>query len=268
MCSGEKLQRVNLPCVEIATVVKTERVAKNGYLTEFRSPKIGALANAGQFVMVSFLEVLDPLLPRAYSISDVNGENLSLFYTAIGKGSKRLSMLRPGDIVRINGPLGNGFPIPSREENIWIAVGGSGAALLPILSKMMVRSGSHFQVFYGARTKDEIAEFGVDSVRYATDDGSVGYHGTVVQFLEEALFHDSGSVYEMPSRIFACGPTPMLVSLQGKIGKKIPTYISVETPMACGMGLCQGCPVKVKGKADYLLACKDGPVFESQEIEL
>lgn len=218
--------------------------------------------------MASFPGVLDPLLPRAYSVCDIDEECITLFYAAIGKGSKRLSCLQPDEVIRLNGPLGNGFPTPSRGEEIWVVVGGSGAALLPILTKFSKKAGALLKIFYGARTKSHIADLGSYSVQYATDDGSFGYHGTVTQLMKTKMKDDtSNKVERMPSKIFACGPTPMLIYLQREVGPEIQTYLSVETPMACGTGFCQGCPVKIRGKTDYFLACKDGPVFESQQIE-
>jgi dihydroorotate dehydrogenase electron transfer subunit len=265
---SEGLQPASVPCLESAVVVEAKLVAEREFLSKFHAPKIAAAVKAGQFVMASFPGTLDPLLPRAYSVCDIGGENITLFYAAIGKGSKRLSCLKPGEVVRLNGPLGNGFPTPSRGEEIWVVVGGSGAALLPILIKSAKKVGASLQIFYGARTRSQIADFGSDSIQYATDDGSIGYHGTVVQLIRNEMKRLTLSEVERkPSKIFACGPMPMLASLQQEVGTEVQTYLSVETPMACGMGFCQGCPVKIRGKMDYFLACKDGPVFESQQIE-
>ncbi|MFZ1082575.1 MAG: hypothetical protein WAO19_11705 [Candidatus Kryptoniota bacterium] len=259
---------MSVPCLETAIVVETIPVAEKGFLSKFRAPKIAAAVKAGQFVMASFPGILDPLLPRAYSVCDVDGECVKLFYVAVGKGTKRLSSLKQGEVIRLNGPLGNGFPTPLRGEEVWVVVGGSGAALLPILIKSSEKADASLQIFYGARTKSQIASLGSNSIHYATDDGSIGYHGTVVQLMKKEMKRiDSNEVERKPSKLFACGPTPMLASLQQEIGTEVQTYLSVETPMACGMGFCQGCPIKIRGKMDYSLACKDGPVFESQQIE-
>jgi len=273
---------MSVPCLESAAVVETKQVGEREFLSKFRTPKIAAEVKPGQFVMVSFPDTIDPLLPRAYSVCDVDGDCLKLFYAAVGKGSKRLSRLSRGEIVRLNGPLGMGFPMPVPGENIWIVVGGSGAALLPILIKMSKKNGATMKIFYGAKTKEHICNELVealnateaDSINYATDDGTFGYHGTVVQLMKNKMPYPSTGKGAIPSKIFGCGPTPMLIALQQGFGTAILTYLSVETPMACGMGFCQGCPVKISAEsddvragADYFLACKDGPVFESQLIE-
>lgn len=248
--------------LEHASVIGTRTVAARTFLTEFHSPKIAAEVKAGQFVMASFPGSLDPLLPRAFSICEVKKESLSLFYVAVGKGTSRLANMRTGETVVLNGPLGTGFPEPEAGEKVWIAVGGSGAAVLPIIASSAKDAGTSLTAFYGARTESLLMQLNSIEPNIATDDGSRGFHGTVVELMKKELRVGK------PDKIFACGPTAMLVNVQKELGDTIPTFISVETPMACGMGLCQGCPVKKKDGTGYLLACKDGPVFDAREVEL
>lgn len=248
--------------LETAITVDTREVADRTYITRFKSPRIAPLVSAGQFVMVSFPETSDPLLPRAFSVCDADGDLLSLLYVAIGRGTRRISRLIPGDPLIFNGPLGQGFPEMKKGDRVWAAVGGSGAALIPILARAAGESGSELRFFYGARAGRQLVPFPqAQSVTYATDDGSEGFHGNVVELLKKEL------TKQKPDMLFACGPTPMLVNMQKEFGRELPTYLSVETPMACGMGFCQGCPVKRAGEGDYYLACKDGPVFRSTDIE-
>lgn len=248
--------------LETAVTVDTRKVAEQTFISTFRSPRISALVEAGQFVMVSFPGTIDPLLPRAFSVCDVEDDTLSLLYVAVGRGTRKISELMPGAELILNGPLGNGFPERESGRKIWVAVGGSGAAILPILSRSAKRVGSEVRFFYGARTMSQLVPFKeATNIAHATDDGSAGFHGNVVGLLKQELRRDT------PEMLFGCGPTPMLVSMQKEFGTKIPTYLSVETPMACGMGLCQGCPIKKSDSVDYYLACKDGPVFRSTEIE-
>ncbi len=248
--------------IEAAIVVSTREVAERTFITDFRSPEIAPLVRPGQFVMVSFPNSTDPLLARAFSVSDVRGKNISLLYTAVGKGTSRLSRLKKGASVLINGPLGNGFPGFVKHEKVWAVLGGSGAALIPILSKYAKRGQASIKIFYGARTKRQLVNFGDVKPYYSTDDGTKGYHGTILDLVKKQLKK------QHPDRIFACGPTGMLVALQRSLDASVPLYVSVETPMACGMGFCPGCPVKMRNEPGYFLACKDGPVFDSKEVEL
>lgn len=248
--------------LETTVAIDTREVAERTYVTTFHSSRIAPLVKAGQFVMASFPETSDPLLPRAFSVCDATNETLSLLYVAVGRGTRKISRLSPGESLVLNGPLGNGFPEMRSGQKIWAAVGGSGAALIPIMSRTAKRAGCDLRFYYGARTKGQLVAFEkVSSIKHATDDGSEGFRGNVVELLKEEI--KTGT----PDALFGCGPTPMLVNMQKEFGSRIPTYLSVETPMACGMGLCQGCPVKKSSQSDYYLACKDGPVFRSTEIE-
>ncbi len=248
--------------LETAVILDTRLAAERTYISRLRSPQIVPIVEAGQFVMVSFQDTLDPLLPRAFSVCDATGDTLSILYVAVGRGTRKISGLFPGEKLILNGPLGTGFPRMERGKNIWVAVGGSGAAIVPILSRSAGKAGSELRFFYGARSKSQLVPFEISAyTAHATDDGTAGFHGNIVDLMKLEL---KGAE---PDMVFGCGPTPMLVSMQKEFGNRIPTYLSVETPMACGMGFCQGCPVKRSGDADYYLACKDGPVFRSTEIE-
>ncbi|HQT91383.1 MAG TPA: dihydroorotate dehydrogenase electron transfer subunit [Candidatus Kryptobacter bacterium] len=248
--------------LETAVTIDTLEVAERTFMTRLRSPKIAPAVTPGQFLMVSFPETSDPLLPRAFSVCDASGDTLSLLYVAVGRGTRRISRLMPGEPLILNGPLGRGFPEMAAGQKVWAAVGGSGAALIPILSRAAVKAGSNLHFYYGARTRRHLVPFNdVTGVHHATDDGSEGFHGNVVEMLKKEL--QAGT----PDILLGCGPTPMLIAMQKEFGNRVQTYLSVETPMACGMGLCQGCPVKKAGEKDYHLACKDGPVFKSDEIE-
>ncbi len=247
--------------MELSQVLGTRSLGGNLFITRFRSPNIAFAVLPGQFVMVSFEGVLDPLLPRAFSVCDVSGEDVFLFYAAIGKGTRMMSELRAGDMVTMNGPLGRGFPDVSAGKMVWIVVGGSGMAVVPLLARRLNRRDAKFEIFSGARTESHLVHFDGISTRDATDDGSKGYHGTVVDLIKESFQKDK------PDKLFACGPTRMLEAVQSEFGGTVPTYLSVEAPMACGMGFCQGCPIRIAGGEGYYLACKDGPVFRSDEID-
>jgi len=101
---------------------------------------------------------------------------------------------------------------------------------------------------------------------YATEDGSIGFRGYITDLLEEQLLKSSGE----KRIIYACGPNPMLKALEKVIeSHKVSCQVSVETLMACGMGVCMGCPVELKNKSGtYVYACKEGPVFNINEINL
>ncbi len=249
--------------LETATTIDTKQFAERTYVTRFHCPGIARLVSAGQFLMVSFPETSDPLLPRAFSVCDASADTISLLYVAVGRATRKISQLLPGEPLIFNGPLGTGFPVLHEREKIWTVVGGSGAAVIPILNRAAEKAGCEMRFFYGARTANLLVKFEeVRLMRFATDDGSIGFHGNAVEVVKNEL---GGT--EPPDALFGCGPTPMLAGMQKEFGHRFPTYLSVETPMACGIGFCQGCPVKKAEGNEYFLACKDGPVFRSTEIE-
>jgi dihydroorotate dehydrogenase electron transfer subunit len=114
---------------------------------------------------------------------------------------------------------------------------------------------------------DDLNEIGVD-VRTATDDGSCGYNGMVSDLFKNVLSEGKHNLAK--SKIFSCGPMPMLKAVaQIAKEKNVPAYVSLEEKMACGVGACMGCACEVisaNGDTQYKMVCTDGPVFNAQEI--
>jgi dihydroorotate dehydrogenase electron transfer subunit len=103
-------------------------------------------------------------------------------------------------------------------------------------------------------------------VRIATDDGSRGHHGLVTDLLEQALNEATGQV-----RVVTCGPEPMMAAVSRIAARRgVACQVSLETPMACGIGICFTCVAKVRdesGAWDYKRTCVEGPVFDAAKIE-
>ena len=227
---------------------------------------IANTAVPGQFVMV-YLKDKSKVLPRPISICEVDKKNglFRLIFRIMGEGTKELSKMEVGEYIEILGPLGNGFLLPQKEEQYLIVGGGIG--IFPLLELVKQLHGTK-QIVLGYRNKDtflveEFQKYG--QVQIATDDGSLGTQGTVI----DALKNDTMS-YQM---IFACGPLPMLKGVK-QIAKKynIPAQISMEERMACGIGACLGCVCKSTELDPHSnvynkRVCKDGPVFFSDAIE-
>ncbi|MDT8324186.1 MAG: dihydroorotate dehydrogenase electron transfer subunit, partial [Bacteroidota bacterium] len=118
--------------------------------------------------------------------------------------------------------------------------------------------------FLGARTAARVVRRGLVNLQVATDDGSEGFHGNVIDCLDAYL----ASVAVDRPMIFACGPNPMLKATQAyALEHDIPCELSLESEMACGIGICQGCPIeKHHGERKYSLVCTEGPCFDSHDI--
>ncbi|MCA0388546.1 MAG: dihydroorotate dehydrogenase electron transfer subunit [Bacteroidetes bacterium] len=179
-----------------------------------------------------------------------------------GEGTRNLSDKKPGDMLDIIAPLGKGFRIDEDFDHAIIIAGGIGVAPFPLLTKRL--TGKKVTTFLGGRSATDIVTYGLENVITATDDGSLGVKGTVVDLFSAHLdeFRDE------KIKVFACGPSPMLRVLQQLLlGENINGEISTECAMACGFGICQGCPVENShDETKYLLVCKDGPVFNVKDV--
>jgi dihydroorotate dehydrogenase electron transfer subunit len=221
----------------------------------------------GQFAMLSpgplpAAPRFDPLLPRPMAVFRREGAALEILYKVSGRGTALLAAARPGDAVRVVGPLGRGFPLPAAGERALLVGGGTGIASLFDLAARARRE-AEVVVLLGARSAaelmalEEFRALGVE-LRLASDDGSAGRRGLVTELLEEALA-------EGPARVYACGPTPMMRRAAALAGDAC--VLSLENRMACGYGVCLGCAVP-RREAGYALVCRDGPVFAAGELRL
>lgn len=207
-------------------------------------------ATPGQFVMV-WIPGVDEV---PMSLSSI-GKTKSITVKGIGEASKAIHKMNVDDYVRIRGPYGNGFSLDG-FKNILIVAGGVGAAaLMPAIRK------TGCDTIIGARSADEIildeeAKRYSKNVWISTDDGSRGFHGNSVQLAKEKM---SIEKYDL---IIGCGPEVMLFFLHKACKEKgVDCQLSLERHMKCGTGVC-GCCV-----LDALRVCKDGPVFNSKQLD-
>lgn len=258
-------------------VVRHEEVAAGHRLLCLEAPEIASLAVPGQFLHVRCSDGLDPILRRPLSIhyADRDRGRVCILYRVLGRGTSLLARRKPGEHVDLMGPLGRGYTLPAAGEKVAVIGGGVGAAplffLLGEIKKICGREAGGVTVFLGAPNKDllpgagQIREMGFP-LEIATDDGSAGLKGTVVDLFVAAA-GDKG--YD---RIYACGPLPMLRALAGVVGPKQEAEASVEEHMGCGVGACLSCACKVRagggGGFRYAHVCTEGPVFNLRELVL
>ncbi len=213
----------------------------------------------GQFVEVLVEGSRDVMLRRPISVHDVDEERgtLSLLVQIVGNGTRKLAELKVGDKLNLVYPLGHGFTSDLRPQTSALLVGG-GAGIAPLLhlSKVLKGRGVDCTILLGGRTaelipvRDEFAPYG--RVCIATDDGSLGHKGLVV---EHPAFGES---YDM---IYTCGPTPMMKAVARSAAQRgIRCEVSLENMMACGVGACLCCVTDTD--QGHRCVCKDGPVFD------
>lgn len=254
---------------EKAVVIGQEQIAGGIYSLVLKT-RAAQTAVPGQFVSV-YCKDQTKLLPRPISICEIDKKEgtLRLVYRVTGKGTgtEEISTLAAGDTIEVLGPLGNGFPL--QGERPMLIGGGIGVPPMLELAKALCAGGSRVSSVLGYRSndlflKDQFTAYG--DVYIATDDGSVGTHGTVVDAIKEQQL-DADIIY-------ACGPKPMLRAVKEYAAEKgITCYVSMEEHMACGIGACLGCVCQTKDVDHHshvhnTRICKDGPVFLAEEVEL
>ncbi len=254
-------------CIKRFKVVSNEEVKENFYKLKFLAPEISKLSEPGQFVHIKVSDSLDPLLRRPFSIFDVSDDGFEILYKIVGRGTEVLKTVMPGDDLDVFGPLGNGYKTVQGKKPAIVA-GGVGIASLFAYAKS-VRKKSPL-VFIGAETEsnllcdDELRSIGIE-VFTSTEDGSVGYRGVVIDLFMRVMERRS----EMDKiAIFACGPVGMMKEICSLSKKRnIPSQLSLESYMGCGLGVCLGCAVR-STDGGYRRVCKDGPVFSVDEVIL
>ncbi len=249
-----------------AKLLKNDQLAEKYWKMRFLCPEIAKEAEPGQFIEVYF-ENSVKLFPRPFSIANSDGKHIDLIYKSIGSQTEIMTTWEIGETVQILGPLGNSFEIDDSVKSHILVGGGVGLAPMVFMSKVMKEKNMNFVFFSGGRDDNEYFPTLEDknNMYISTDNGSLGFYGNVVQNLENEI-----SNLEKPAVIYACGPEKMCEALKYFADKhKLEVQISMETIMACGMGLCQGCAIKTydnKGNDKISLVCKDGPVFKGNEI--
>lgn len=252
-------------------IISNRKITSDTYLLELESVELAKESTPGQFVMVKVGNSTDPLLRRPFSICDADKNGtVRILYRIVGKGTKILSNKKKGEFLSVLGPLGSKFIFPGPDQKAILVAGGIGIAPIFFLGQRL--KPGNFDFLTGFKTSEEI--IGVEDISgtqsfelsIATDDGSFGYSGMVTDLLEEKL-----KQYQKSGIIYACGPLPMLKQAALVAQKQdFSCQVSVETFMACGLGVCQGCVVKVTASEsgeDYQRACREGPVFDANIIE-
>lgn len=244
-------------------LVDTKEIQENIYIQKIFSPELAFELKPGQFLNIRVSETVYPLLRRPFSISDVEGDHIFLMYNILGEGTKILAHKPYGELVDILGPLGNGFNLDDDYETAVIVAGGLGAAPFPFFTRKLSQN-KNIVTFVGGRNKKDVITYGMKNVYTSSDDGSEGKKGTVVDLFSSHL----NELTKSKIKVFACGPNAMLRALkQVCIDNSIECEVSTECAMACGFGICQGCPIESSRKQDtYLLVCKDGPVFNVKDV--
>jgi len=250
--------------IEDFTVKENRRLNNDLFVLELTGNNYLPSLKPGQFCQVKIEGNPETFLRRPISIHDVDYEQntIKLLVQIAGKGTKKLSSLRQGDILNIIYPLGNSFSLPAENTQILLVGGGCGVAPLLFLGKYLKSKGYKPDVLLGFRNSDRIIEYdecsGIGTVYLTTEDGSKGEKGFVTdhKVLKDHHF----------DHICCCGPESMMKAVAGYCLKHgIECEVSLEHLMACGFGVCLCCVVNTLN--GNLCSCIDGPVFNTKELK-
>lgn len=244
------------------TVLENKPIAEEIYSLTFAVNE-DIKIRAGQFCMIG---VGDKPLRRPIAVCKAEGERITVCYRLKGEGTRTLaSEYKQGEKLSVLLPLGNGFYLDEAQKKI--AVVGGGVGIFPLVSAIRQYSKEkRLFAYMGFRNRGALCmEYEMercDKAVFCSDDGSFGFHGTSVQAFEKDLKKEKFDA------VIACGPTPMLKALKNAMrGTDIPCYVSLEERMGCGIGACLVCVCNLTDGA-HARVCKDGPVFEINDVEL
>lgn len=272
----------------VVPIVENVRIAQHTYRLRLRCPEIAQRIVPGQFVMLRMAGVNDPLLGRPFALYDTlpaasgTADALDIVYLTVGRMTGRLAEATPGEELHVWGPLGNGFP-PVNTEHLVMVAGGIGQTPFLALGQEYLggraygvhprplRPAQRVTLCYGVRNANLLAgveDFraaGID-VRVSSDDGSIGHHGLVTELLGQMLDETTGN----DRLVVCCGPERMMEAVTKLCDKRrTRCFASLETPMACGIGICFSCVTKVRqhdGTWDWKRTCVEGPVFDADKL--
>lgn len=261
----------------ISRIIEHREISPRYWRMKLQSSYVAQNARPGQFVhlLPRGESMRDPLLRRAFSVMNTEDDWFEILYRVEGKGTKNMTGFAVGDDVNVIAPLGQGFEFSDKRA---ILVGG-GVGVPPMVMLAKSRSiqkpapvdNNETTVIIGARNKDEViclddfTSLGIEPL-VATDDGSLGTKGLVTALLSNQLETRSKDTI-----VYACGPWPMLRAVAKLCATQdVPCQVSLEENMPCGIGVCNGCVVRMKEGADeyslYRRICVEGPVLWAHEV--
>ena len=262
----------------LAPALVVERSTPMGDAIELvvHHPPSAAAVKPGQFFQLA-VAAPQTILRRPYSAAwaDPQGGRIGFIFNVVGAGSGWLAVRHEGHELDLLGPLGRGFNLEGARPVICMA-GGLGVAVFPGVVQALVARKRRVTMLLGARTSSQLLpadRFTGADVLTATDDGSVGYQGPVVDLLPLTLGRfpsPQGQGRGGGVDILTCGPTPMLQALienVRQLGLPLESIqVALETPMGCGVGTCLGCAIPRTG-GGYLLSCIEGPCVRADRID-
>ena len=278
---------------EKAEIVDQVKFESDQFVTIVKAEKSSQTAKPGQFAFVECGG--DTLLrrPLSYLRSSKEDGTVEFMYKTVGQGLESLSQLKKGDAIKIMGPIGNGFTIPSGKESAILIGGGVGIPPVLFMGEEInkINGGIDLVAFFGSeipfpfetcdsdlvmpgldlsvnKTIDDMEKLGIPC-RLSSQAGYEGCHLGYVTELAKSFIETLSDGEKTETIIYACGPESMLKAV-AKLAKddQLDCVLSLEEYMACAIGGCAGCTVRVleDGHERMKRVCVDGPVFDAEQL--
>lgn len=277
--------------VEDGEVLSIDAFPGEQFIMRIRAPKCAAAAEPGAFVHIT----CDTSLPmrRPLSIMRVGEDWIEILYKIVGQGLRLLARKVPGDVVSVLGPIGQPFRLSPERPNVLLIGGGVGIPPMVYIADWLRQDRLDWQPFAilgseipfpfeletSAITVDGIDErvtstmpllesWGIPA-RLTSLQGYEGCHQGYVTDLADQWLASLGTDELADVEVFACGPTPMLKAVAELAARyRLPCQVSLEEFMACAVGGCAGCAVKINTPEGEAMkrVCVDGPVFDAATV--
>jgi len=220
----------------------------------------------GQLVTFNVDRSITPFLRRPFALASFQRETrvASVIYHVRGPATERMALKRPGQVIDTLGPRGFYFQL-GIETNPLLVGGGVGTGPMVFAANWLAAKGFSPRLILGYRHRELIPKLNLSPLvrlSICTDDGSHGFRGTTLGFLNSLDPSDLADAF-----VWACGPNAMLKALhEWSVPRGIPCKVSLEEVMACGVGACVGCTVETVDERKVVRVCTEGPVFPSEVI--
>ncbi len=247
-------------------LLENKQLNKDNFRLLLKSPQPVSDIFPGQFINVEIKDASEIFLRRPFSVLDVDydAQTISLLVKILGRGSKKLTEAKAGQIVNAILPLGKSFSLPDKSDSILLIGGGSGVAPMLFLAKICGLDPENVAILIGAKSASDHIDISayrdLGKFYFATEDGSLGEKGYVTN---HSVFTNQLSQF---TKIYTCGPDLMMKAIGRKaIEEDISCEVSLENMMACGFGVCLCCVEDTK--AGHKCVCTDGPVFNVKDLK-
>ena len=277
--------------VEDGELLSVESHPGDQFIMRIRAPKCAAHAQPGSFVHLT----CDASLPmrRPLSIMRVGEDWIEILYKFVGQGLRLLSQKDPGDAISVLGPIGQPFRLHEDRPNALLIGGGVGIPPMVYIADWIRQQNGNWRPFaiLGSEipfpfelqrsnidvpgipaevnnTMPLLEKWGIPT-RLTSLQGYEGCFDGYVTVLADAWLEALPLEELARVEIFACGPTPMLRAVADLAARHdLPCQVSLEEFMACAVGGCAGCAVKINTPAGEAMkrVCVDGPVFDAATV--